>query len=141
MGPLARARVIPGSRHQPFSQEGALIFVKLWQMPPSESRHVRLDTNDARLWQKQDGYETCALFPSAYEQVCLQRWLPHAVLVVGANSAELLVIAGEIVLDGQPCPRGSWLRFPVNDAPHLVAGAQGATVYHKTGHLVAGALR
>jgi len=34
----------PGSSHQPFSREGAIIFVKLQQMPVHEQRHVRINT-------------------------------------------------------------------------------------------------
>jgi len=118
----------PGSQHQPYSDEGALIFVKLWQMPTSEPRHVRIDTNNPVLWQVQDGCEICPLFSSEYEQVCLQRLPPHAALCV-------LVIAGELVLDGQHYPHGSWMRFPVGDSPNIIAGAQGVTIYLKTGHL------
>jgi len=36
----------PGSSHQPASGEGAVIFVKLWQMQPDERRSVRIDTHD-----------------------------------------------------------------------------------------------
>jgi len=125
----------PGSQHQPHSDEGTLIFVKLWQMPLSEQRHVRIDTNNPALWQMQDGREICPLFSSEHEQVCLQRLPPYTPLPIGANSAELLVVAGAVVLDGQSCPRGSWMRFPIGDSPNLAAGEHGATVYLKTGHL------
>jgi len=125
----------PGSQHQPHSDEGALIFVKLWQMPSSEPHHVRIDTNSSALWQMQGTCEICPLFSSEYEQVCLQRLPPHAMLCVGIHSAELLVIAGELVLDGRCYPYGSWMRFPVGDSPNMAAGAQGATVYLKTGHM------
>jgi len=126
----------PGSQHQPHSDPGALIFVKLWQMPPSESRYVRIDTHNPASWQVRDGREVCPLFSSGYEAVSLQRLTSRAVLPVGADSAELLIVAGELALDGQAYARGSWMRLPVGDAPHIVAGAQGATVYLKTGHLV-----
>lgn len=36
-------------RHQSFSVEGAPLFVKPWQMQPSDGHTVRIDTNDAAL--------------------------------------------------------------------------------------------
>ena len=61
----------PGSSHQPFSVEGATIFVKLWQMQPGDSHTVRIDTSDTASWQRQDGREVCPLFSDGTEQVCL----------------------------------------------------------------------
>ncbi len=37
-------RNAPGSVHQPSNREGAVIFVKLWQMDASETEHVRMLT-------------------------------------------------------------------------------------------------
>ena len=126
----------PASSHQPFSVEGATIFVKLWQMPLSDGHTVRIDTNDAAAWQRQNGREVCPLFSSDIEQVCLQRLAPgQTVWAASANGAELLVLDGSVVMAGQTCARGSWLRVPEGDAPDIAASAQGATVYLKTGHL------
>ena len=126
----------PGSSHQPYSDEGATIFVKLWQMPAGETRRVRLDTRVPSAWQRLGERELCPLFSDPAEQVCLLR-LPagEPLLTEPVPSAELLVLAGS-VLDGQSgyeC--GSWLRLPQGRYPDLVAGAQGATLYLKTGHL------
>jgi anti-sigma factor ChrR (cupin superfamily) len=45
----------PGSGHQPYSAGGALIFVKLHQMPPEETRAVRIDSGDPSSWQRREG--------------------------------------------------------------------------------------
>lgn len=42
----------PGSSHQPSSAEGAVIFVKLWQMRPSQSSAVRVNTQDPAHWSR-----------------------------------------------------------------------------------------
>lgn len=63
----------PGSSHQPFSAEGAVIFVKLWQMRSDEDRRVRIDTRDPKAWRHCDGREVRALFADEIESVCLQR--------------------------------------------------------------------
>lgn len=126
----------PGSRHQPFSDEGATIFVKLWQMPAEEQRSVRIDTRDESTWHRQQDREVCPLFDSAYEQVCLQRLRPGAAVFPHTiDSAELLVIAGALVVGEQRYAAGSWIRLPAGNYPEYLAAEEGVTVYLKTGHL------
>lgn len=126
----------PGSSHQPFSHEGAIIFVKLWQMPPEDDSQVRIDTRDSRNWHSQHGREVCPLFSDGTERVSLQRLAPDDVLIDETpGGAELLVLAGKLVVEGQCYPQDSWIRLPVGDQPRIVAGAQGTTFYLKSGHL------
>ncbi|MDZ5460739.1 cupin domain-containing protein [Azohydromonas lata] len=126
----------PGSSHQPFSSEGAIIFVKLWQMPPGENRRVRIDTRDLHSWRRQGGREVCPLFSDDAEQVCLQRLAPCEILFADpVGSAELLVLAGDVVTGDQTYERGSWIRLPEGEYPEIAAGARGTTVYLKTAHL------
>ena len=127
----------PTSGHQPYSHEGAVIFVKLWQMTVDETRHVAIDTNDADNWQEQGGREVCQLYSDAKEQVSLQRIDAGEALfsdtIVGG--AELLVLEGTLIEVGQSYQRGGWIRLPVDAISQLTAGENGATVYLKTGHL------
>lgn len=126
----------PGSSHQPYSDEGAVIFVKLQQMPAHEQTSVRINTGDPASWGLQDGVEICPLFSGEAEQVCLQRLAPYQKLLAPwGKGAELLVLAGDVVMEGNPYEVGSWMRFPSGDAPAIAAGVKGVTVYLKTGHL------
>ncbi|MEW5506787.1 MULTISPECIES: cupin domain-containing protein [Pseudomonas] len=126
----------PGSSHQPSSAEGAVIFVKLQQMRGSEQRHVRIDTRDPAAWRRECQREVCALFCDDTEQVSLQRLAPReAIFATPPDGAELLVLTGNVTLDGEAYERGSWLRLPAGESENLHAGDQGATVYLKTGHL------
>jgi anti-sigma factor ChrR (cupin superfamily) len=126
----------PGSSHQPFSHEGATIFVKLWQMPPDDDNQVRIDTSDSMKWHRQDDREVCLLFSSDTERVSLERLAPNDVFLDDtAGGAELLVLAGELMIEGQIYPQDSWIRLPVGDHPQFIASPQGATFYLKTGHL------
>lgn len=126
----------PGSGHQPFSHEGATIFVKLQQMPTHEQHHVRIDTHDPTTWQRQGNREVCLLFSDDYEQVWLQRLAPQEMLAIKpVGGLELLVLAGEIITGKQSCERGSWMRLPTGETADILAGEEGATVYLKTGHL------
>ncbi|SUD90687.1 cupin domain-containing protein [Psychrobacter phenylpyruvicus] len=146
----------PGSGHQPYSDEGALIFVKLRQMPESETRYVATNTNDASHWQTLEGREVCKLFSDDYEQVSLQRIKAgepifvedrfvdgvangdHAAVTSGG--AEILVIDGMLLDAETQYQPQSWIRLPaggnLGSDCNLIAGESGATIYIKTGHLL-----
>lgn len=126
----------PGSAHQPYTDEGALLFVKLWQMHPQEDRQVRIDTRDPAAWQRNGPREICPLFSGFGEHVSLQKLPPHERLFDGAiDSAELLVLAGEVCMADQSYGEGSWIRLPAGSYPSFAAGWQGLCLYVKTGHL------
>lgn len=137
-GPGWYLRNPPGSAHSPASAEGALIFVKLWQMSADDSARVRIDTRDPQAWQRDGTRELCPLYRSADEQVCLQRlghgeWLEPDT----QGGAELLVIDGTLSDGPHTLGRGSWLRLPPGADGALRAGIEGVTLYLKTGHLSA----
>lgn len=126
----------PGSGHRPFSDEGAVIFVKLWQMPPDETRCIRLDTNDPTSWRREAVREVCPLFSADEEQVCLLRLAGgQSAFAEPVDSAELLVLAGELRAGEQSYDRGSWVRLPAGEYPEFLAATGGVTLYLKTGHL------
>jgi anti-sigma factor ChrR (cupin superfamily) len=129
----------PGSAHRPASREGALIFVKLWQMAADETGRVQVDTRDPVAWKRVTGRSVCPLFSSDTEQVSLQRLgAGEAILDQAAGGAELLVLAGEIDAGDACHPRGTWIRLPAGDRPDWRAGLDGITFYLKTGHLRGG---
>ncbi len=132
----------PASGHTPYSDEGAVIFVKLRQMLPSENCHVAIDTQDSANWQRVGNREFCPLFSDDSERVSLQRLNAGDILFTEdlmtqtvAGGAELLVVEGTLIEGVQTYKQGSWLRWPVGAQPQINAGEEGATVYLKTGHL------
>ncbi len=126
----------PGSSHQPSSQEGAVIFVKLQQMQPHERQAVRIDTRAESSWHSETGREVCPLFSDDVEQTSLQRLaLGEALFTVPVDGAELLVLTGNVVVDGESYERGSWMRLPAGQYPEAVAGTPGTTLYLKIGRL------
>lgn len=138
-GPGCYLRNPPGSAHRPSSTEGALIFVKLRQMPAQETRALRLDTGNPSTWQRSgEPGEVCPLYCSESEQVCLLRLRPGQTVQPDARGgAELLVIAGRLMEGSAALEPGSWLRLPPGDIAAFSAGEVGATLYLKTGHLAA----
>lgn len=129
-------RNAPGSSHQPYSVDGAIIFVKLGQMDRKEHQRVRINTGDHSRWRLDGTREICPLFKDSGEQVCLVRIAPHGTLpVTESGGAELLIIAGDVEEGGQSYGTGSWLRIPAGETLLISAGESGSTIYLKTGHL------
>lgn len=124
----------PGSQHAPFSAEGALLLVKLSQMPADEDNPVRVNTRDDSQWLTLGQRRVCPLFTSDLEQVVLLN-LPAGARVLGGpvDGAELLVLEGELNEAQRRYAPRSWLRLPAGDYPELCAGEGGATLYLKTG--------
>jgi anti-sigma factor ChrR (cupin superfamily) len=135
-GPGWYLRNPPGSAHQPSSADGALIFVKLWQMPADDTRTVRIDTRDPAAWRPDGTHEVCLLHRTDQEHVRLLRLPPgHALHPDAQGGAELLVLEGRLVDGATVLGPLDWLRTPPGDASELRAGACGVTVYLKSGHL------
>ncbi|WP_299685172.1 cupin domain-containing protein [uncultured Tateyamaria sp.] len=128
----------PTSRHTPSSEPGATIFVKLWQFDPDDREHVRIDMNTVTLHDdpSRAGVAQATLFQDAQEHVQLERWDGGITHMLNAPSgAEVLVLEGQL-LDGDTelGPR-DWLRVPPGGSVTLRAGADGARLWIKTGHL------
>lgn len=126
----------PGSSHRPHSNQGALILVKLRQMPHTQQDQVRFNTNAPEAWQSKAGYELCNLYFRCTEQVALVRLNQDTqVPVETQQGAELLVISGSLHDGTTSYPAGSWLRIAAGDTCEVRALSAGTTVYRKTGHL------
>lgn len=124
----------PGSAHTPASREGATIFVKLRQMTAGETARVRIDTRAPSSWRQQGRRAVCPLFSADGEQVSLQRVEPDGQVFADAVAgAEMLVLAGGLVEGEASHACGTWIRLPAGAYPALRAGAQGATIYLRTG--------
>ncbi len=122
----------PGSSHRPSSAGGALIFVKLRHMKASEQGTLRIDTNDPLLWRAlAGGSAICALYSDEAEHVAMLRLAAEMTLPF-QGATELLVLSGELRVDGQSLPPGSWMRLPQGDCAEIVAGSQGVTLYLRT---------
>jgi quercetin dioxygenase-like cupin family protein len=127
----------PGSRHTPASAPGAVIFVKLRQMPPQEHGLLRRNTRDPALWTDLGrGMHEAPLFDAAWERVVMLR-LPaghQGSPETWPRGAEFFVVEGDLVIDGAPHRAGTWLRLPPGSTMAPASHA-GALLYRKTGHL------
>ncbi len=127
----------PGSRHTPSSAPGAVIFVKLRQMPPQEYGTLRRNTRDPALWNDLGrGMQEAPLFDAAWERVVMLRLPPshQGSAETWPRGAEFFVVEGDISLNGTQHHAGTWLRLPPASTITL-ASHSGALLYRKTGHL------
>jgi len=128
----------PTSFHTPGSEQGCIIFVKLWQFDMSDRTHVNINMNDAEFVVdgRQDGVEFMPLFKDARENARLERWAAGAGVGIDTKGgAELLVLDGDFAEAGEQFVKYSWLRVPEGYDLNMVVGDNGARVWAKTGHL------
>jgi hypothetical protein len=128
----------PQSSHTPGAARGCTILVKLWQFDPDDRLHICVDTNRHEFHPAagREGTEVLPLHRDAREDVRLERWAPGtAVSLDLPGGAEVFVLSGAFREGGETFAPHDWLRLPAGAALDAEAGAEGCTVWVKTGHL------
>lgn len=128
-----------GSTHTPFSQDGASIFVKLWQMQPAEAQRIVVETQHSPwLPGLVDGLQVMPLHSYGSENVALVKWAPgtHFQPHRHWGGEEILVLDGVFADEFGTYPKGTWIRNP-SGSMHAPFSTEGCLIYVKTGHLVA----
>ncbi len=128
----------PNSSHAPSSQDGTVIFVKLWQFDDDDRNHVRIHFNDmtATAHPDREGVKEIQLYRDNREHVRIEDWAAGAEIALDLpNGAEFLVLDGSFTEAGDTLRKHSWLRVPADGTVRAKAGNEGARVWVKTGHL------
>jgi anti-sigma factor ChrR (cupin superfamily) len=125
----------PTTSHTPGSQDGCIIFVKLWQFDMGDRSQFRLNMADG-LSDIYDGVSQAELHRDAREIVTYLEAKANAqVALIASGGVELLVLDGSLCEGGDTLEQGSWLRLPDGTALNATAGPQGAKIWVKSGHL------
>jgi anti-sigma factor ChrR (cupin superfamily) len=128
----------PGSSHAPFSREGCVLFVKLWQFAAQDLTPVRIDTR-TEPWRQGlvPGLSVMPLHEHDGVSTALVRWAPHTRFNQHAHPGgeEILVLQGLFRDEAGDYPALSWLRSPRWSQHTPFTGAEGALIYVKVGHL------
>ena len=125
----------PTTSHTPGSEKGCTIFVKLWQFDMDDRNQFRRDMA-AELGNPVNGVATAVLHRDDREEVTYSQIDAGATLTSNAaGGIEMLVIGGTVTVGDDTLVRDSWLRLPEGQKLSATAGADGAKVWMKTGHL------
>jgi len=128
----------PQSRHTPGSETGCVIFVKLWQFDLEDRTHVRLQYDKMERIEdpRRHGVRLTPLFSDERETVQIEEWAPGAEQSVDMpNGAEILVLEGSLVSEGETLAQHSWLRLPQGSRLEATAGEHGVKIWLKRDHL------
>ena len=126
----------PGSSHQPFSESGCTLFVKLNQFLPDDDTVVRVNTCEASWQQGQGGLQVMPLHQHAVEHTALVKWpagekfVPHRHF----GGEEILVLSGTFCDEHGQYPTGTWIRSPHMSEHHPFV-EQDTVILVKVGHL------
>lgn len=126
-----------GSSHKPFSKDGCVIFVKLWQMDAADQDFIRIDTAKADFAAAdRDGVRRLSLHAFGGVETAIEIW-PGGTSSARdwPGGAEILILDGDLQDPiSTPLTALGWLRYPAGAALKL-RSAHGARVFIKTGHL------
>ncbi|MEM6889713.1 MAG: cupin domain-containing protein [Pseudomonadota bacterium] len=125
----------PTTSHTPGSDQGCTIFVKLWQFD-SEDRNQFRKNMKAEAVQRIDGIKVAELHRDAREHVTYWSIESGAKIDLSEpGGIEVLVLSGSLTEGDETLVKDSWLRLPEGTTLAASAGAEGATLWIKTGHL------
>ena len=128
----------PGSSHAPFSADGCLLLVKLWQFGPGDNETVRIDTRQTP-WRPGlvPGLSVMPLHEHNGVSTALVRWAPSTRFNTHRHPGgeEIFVLDGVFQDEHGRYPRHSWLRSPRWSQHTPFTGDEGALIYVKVGHL------
>ncbi|MEM9909439.1 MAG: cupin domain-containing protein [Pseudomonadota bacterium] len=126
----------PTSSHTPAAQDGATILVKLHQFDPDDRTQVQINSGKETWSQSHDGVHRLPLHADPRETVAMEKWAPGTSRILDASDGlEIFVIEGSLSESDETLNRWDWLRLPLGAHFEAEAGAEGATLWIKSGHL------
>ena len=128
----------PQSSHTPGSNEGCVIFVKLWQFDLNDRTNIRTHIDKVGMIQDclRTGVQVSPLFQDDRETVRIEYWdADTEVCLDTSGGVEIFVIDGSFEESGDNLKTHSWLRAPEGETLKARAGTQGTRVWIKSGHL------
>lgn len=128
----------PTSRHIPRSDDGCMIFVKLWQFDPDDRTQVKINMNKMQSIKSSDreSASIMPLFCDDYENVQMEIWDADSEHIINLpQGGEFLVLQGNFTESGDILDHYDWLRMPMGSILRAKAGPQGAKIWIKTNHI------
>ncbi|MEO9463432.1 MAG: cupin domain-containing protein [Marinomonas sp.] len=127
-----------GTHHVPRSDDGCVIFVKLWQFDEDDRAQFSRDMNSLKLEPVVGvkGVSQAVLSERANELVTVQQWDAGTAAPIGdTGGAELLILDGALEFQGETYGRHDWIRLPAGMDAEAKSGPNGTRIWVKTRHL------
>jgi anti-sigma factor ChrR (cupin superfamily) len=126
----------PLSAHAPFSEQGCTLLVKLNQFSSSDSKSVRINTEESAWLPGQGNLEVMPLHQCEHEHVALVKWPAGEVFTPHQHfgGEEIFVLSGTFEDDQGAYPAGTWMRSPHLSSHYPKVNAP-TVILVKTGHL------
>tara|TARA_R110002072_G_scaffold57188_3_gene147301 strand:+ start:48014 stop:48658 length:645 start_codon:yes stop_codon:yes gene_type:complete len=125
-----------GSNHEPFSQGGCVILVKLHQFQDNDRQKISIDTHNGTWLSGHGNLQVMPLHSHSGESTALVKWPAGERFVshVHAGGEEIYVISGEFMDEHGRYPAGTWIRSPHMSRHHPYV-EQDTVIFVKVGHL------
>jgi anti-sigma factor ChrR (cupin superfamily) len=123
----------PGTSHIPASEDGCIIFVRLWQFrEDDQAQLVRRPGEGEEVEPREGATAARVLFDDGHERVCFEDWTAGETLTVGnERGLEFLVLSGEIVVGEEKLEPQGWGRLPAGLVLNATVGPRGARIWIK----------
>ncbi|MCV6584405.1 MAG: cupin domain-containing protein [Marinibacterium sp.] len=126
----------PTTSHAPAAADGATILVKLHQFDADDRHQMAVEMGGVAPRPGADGVQVAPLYSDAREDVRLEHWDPGAQITLDLpGGIEIFVLDGGFAEGGARFERWDWLRLPPGAVLQARAGADGARLWVKAGHL------
>ena len=123
----------PGTAHSPAAKDGCVIFVRLWQYRKGDTAQIVRQPGQGDAAPLRPGAVSAqTLFDDGAERVALEDWQPGAdVQIANPRGLEMLVLSGNVTVDGQALGAQGWHRRPAGMPLEARIGVAGARVWIK----------
>ncbi len=123
-------------RHQPFSNEGCIIFVKLHQFQDQDRQTLRVNINKTEWLPGQGNLQVMPLHSFGAEHTALVKWPANEVFQPHQHfgGEEIFVLSGSFIDEYGSYPKYHWIRSPHLSRHHPRVDDE-TVIWVKTGHL------
>lgn len=131
-------RNFPTSSHTPGSDQGCIIFVKLWQFDLEDRTPVKIDMNKIHSITsiERPAVDITPLYQDTRETVQMEIWQPNANIQIDLpDGGEFLVLDGSFTDGDDTLIKHSWMRVPIDGKLNATSGPKGARLWVKMGHI------
>ncbi len=128
----------PTSSHTPGSDEGCVIFVKLWQFEPDDRTQIMINMNKSEpvTAAGREGVTVTPLYQDDRETVRTENWAKGTKVQMDLpEGAEFLVLDGSFTEGDDTLRKHSWLRVPVGGKIDAVSQSDATKVWIKLRHI------